>query len=201
MYIDPSGHCLIVYPCGSEDPWDCDVPYTGSYHLWECPFIKKSQLQELGFKNVTTLNTVELNMTLLTYDITTSETISHFLAQCAAETSFGLYLTELGSDAYFNRNGYGTKYRGAGYIQVTWDYNYLSFSNHVGDPNVYALGADYVAKNYAWTVSGWWWNNNNMNAKIANGYTVKDVTRTVRGKSYGWEVRKGYFDSIYGAMR
>ena len=40
-----------------------------------------------------------------------------------------------------------------------------------------------------------------MNAKIANGYTVKDVTRTVRGKSYGWEVRKGYFDSIYGAMR
>lgn len=139
-----------------------------------------------------------LNKVLRENNILTSVEISHFLAQCAAETNFGQWLTELGSDSYFAANGYGKKYRGAGYIQLTWDYNYQAFADYMGDPEIYNQGADYVAANYAWEAAGWFWTSNNINARIAAGATVKDVTRYVRG-SYGtWERRQEYYNTFIG---
>ena len=78
------------------------------------------------------------------------------------------------------------------------DYNYKAFSESVGDPQIYAQGADYVASNYAWTAAGWFWSNNNINAKIANGATVRDVTRIVRGSTNSWEGRQGYYNKFIG---
>ena len=194
-YYDPNGACIVVYPCGGDDYWDCDTPYNGSGHILEC-MVKQSQLQEMGFHDTTIQNTVDLNLTLWKNDITTSEQIAAFLAQCAAESKYGLYLTELGSEEYFNSKSYGMKYRGAGYIQVTWDYNYSAFADYVGDSKIYECGAEYVAANYAWAASGWWWTENRMNALVNSGGTVREITCRVRGKEEGWKDRQIIHDRI-----
>ena len=194
-YYDPNGACIITYPCGGDDYWDCDTPYNGSGHILEC-MVKQSQLQEMGFHDTTIQNTVDLNLTLWKNDITTSEQIVAFLAQCAAETSYGLNLTELGSEEYFNSKSYGMKYRGAGYIQVTGRSNYEAFANYVGDMKILELGAEYVAANYAWDASGWWWTENNMNALINSGGTVREITFRVRRNEEGWKDRQIIHDRI-----
>ena len=140
----------------------------------------------------------ELNRTLIQNNILTSMEISHFLAQCAYESNFGKWLTEIGSENYFSDRAYGYKYRGAGYIQLTWDYNYQAFSNYMGDPEIYNQGADYVATNYAWAAAGWFWTNKNMNSRIANGATVQDITRLVKGSTSTWETRQSYYDRFIG---
>ena len=128
------------------------------------------------------------------YGIDSPNEKAHFFAQCAYESNFGMWLTELGSDAYFDNTDYGKKYRGAGYIQLTWDENYSKFAKAMGDPEIYNQGAEYVACYYAWQAAGWWWDNNSMNSRIANGYTVMDVTRIVRGSIGTWEIRQQYYD-------
>ena len=150
----------------------------------------------MGFHDTTIQNTVDLNLTLWKNDITTSEQIVAFLAQCAAETSYGLNLTELGSEEYFNSKSYGMKYRGAGYIQVTGRSNYEAFANYVGDMKILELGAEYVAANYAWDASGWWWTENNMNALINSGGTVREITCRVRRNEEGRKDRQIIHDRI-----
>ena len=152
------------------------------------------QLIVMGFSNLSPESVISCVDTLEMYEIDTPEEKAHFFAQCAAETNFGMWLTEIGSDSYFAGKAYGKKYRGSGYIQLTWDYNYAAFTEDMGDPEIYNQGAEYVAANYAWQAAGWWWANNNMNNRIANGYTVREVTRRVRGSDGTWETRQKYYD-------
>ena len=70
----------------------------------------------------------ELNRVLREYDITTVEEISQFLAQAAVETSGGLWLTERGDEQYFQRYGYTTGTRGAGFFHLTFEYGQMAFS-------------------------------------------------------------------------
>lgn len=70
----------------------------------------------------------ELNRVLREYGITGAEEISQFLAQAAVETSGGRWLTELGEEAYFQRYGYTTGTRGAGYFHLTYEYGQMAFS-------------------------------------------------------------------------
>ena len=70
----------------------------------------------------------ELDQVLRAYNITTPEAISQFLAQAAVETAAGRYLTELGDEAYFNRYGYTTGTRGAGYLHLTFAYGQMAFA-------------------------------------------------------------------------
>lgn len=70
----------------------------------------------------------ELNRVLVEYDITTPEEICQFLAQVTVETGAGRALTEQGDEAYFQRNGYTTGTRGAGYLQLTHAYGQMAFS-------------------------------------------------------------------------
>ena len=106
----------------------------------------------------------------------------------------------MGDRDYFSNKDYGYKYRGAGYIQLTWDYNYSDFAKAVDDEEIYNQGAEYVAENYAWRAAGWFWSNNDMNTRIANGATVRDITRVVRGSSSGWEKRKEYYDHSFNVL-
>ena len=159
------------------------------------------ELALMGFKNLSIESVIDCAETLHMYGIDTPEEKAHFFSQCAAETNFGMWLTEIGSDSYFANKPYGKKYRGAGYIQLTWDYNYQSFADAVGDPEIYNQGAEYVAAHYAWQAAGWWWSNNSMNSRIANGYTVRDVTRRVRGSDGGWELRQQYYNQFIAILR
>ena len=91
-------------------------------------------------------------------------------------------------------------YYGAGCIQLTWDYNYKDFSEEMADSKILELGPEYVAENYAWAAAGWFWSNNNINAKIADGATVRDVTRIVRGSYDSYEERETYYNEAFQVL-
>ena len=86
-----------------------------------------SQLGELRWE-LTEESLEELDRVLREYGITTPEAISQFLAQGAVETAAGRYLTELGDEAYFNKYGYTTGTRGAGYLHLTFEYGQMAFA-------------------------------------------------------------------------
>ena len=142
------------------------------------------QLNVMGFDNITYQSANDCYNTLKSNSIDTVEERAHFFSQCYVEGNLSLleagYLPEERAEAYRKQRAY-YPYYGAGYIQITWDYNYKAFSEYMGDPDIYNNGPKYVAENYAWSVAGWFWTNNNINSLIANGGTVKDVTRVVNG--------------------
>ncbi len=104
-------------------------------------YVTMDQLNALQWHNVTPWMVAELNRILSKYDITTTERIRHFLAQCMKETNRGSCLRERGyvnwesQEAYENEMNnttkYGYLYRGSGYIQLTWDYSYLAFATYM----------------------------------------------------------------------
>jgi len=99
-------------------------------------YVTAEQLNALKWSGVTSSLVNELNRILNKYDITTTERIRHFLAQCMQETNRGAWLTEgdhvnwESQAAYVNyydtktKYKYKYKYRGSGFIQLTWDYGY-----------------------------------------------------------------------------
>ena len=165
----------------------------------EVVIIFKSQLRAMGFENVTSSMVNDLNTTMQKANINSINLAAHFLAQCAVETNYGMWLTELGDESYFNKNGYGCKYRGAGYIQLTWDFNYKSFAEYMGDPQIYEQGADYVADNYAWSAAGWFWTNYNINSVIS-GNNVDAVTSIVNYYTDSYAQRREAYYYIYGIL-
>lgn len=72
------------------------------------------------------------------------------------------------------------RYRGAGFIQLTWKVNYQMFADSIGDPRVME-GAFYVAANYPAYAATWWWKNNKMNKFVDRGNTVAQITKRVNG--------------------
>ena len=86
-----------------------------------------SNMGEVGWI-YTEQSLTELNRVLREYEITTPEEISQFLAQAAVETAAGRWLTELGDEEYFQRYGYSTGTRGAGYLHLTFEYGQMAFA-------------------------------------------------------------------------
>ena len=162
------------------------------------------QLLRMGFDNISFASAMECVKAMNKSGIDTPEEKAHFFAQCYVEGNLSLleagWLSEDAAEAYRKSQPY-YPYYGAGYIQLTWDYNYKAFSEYIGDPKIYSDGPKYVAANYAWSAAGWFWANNNINDIIANGGTVKDVTRIVTGGSSNLQARiEAYnkFISIWG---
>ncbi len=73
----------------------------------------------------------ELVNTLKKYNITSREQICAFIAECMYESDYGRGLTEYGSDSYFSNKRYGKRYRGSGYIHITWKYGYQAFATYL----------------------------------------------------------------------
>lgn len=71
---------------------------------------------------------LELNQTLVRYNIISDEEICHFLAQATVETGAGRALTESGDEEYFRKRGYSTGTRGAGYLHLTHKYGQMAFA-------------------------------------------------------------------------
>lgn len=82
---------------------------------------------------------MELNQTLISYEIVSSEEICHFLAQVTVETGAGHALTEEGTEEYFRARGYTTGTRGAGYLHLTHDYGQMAFATWMMKRSVPAL--------------------------------------------------------------
>lgn len=177
-------------------------------------YVTGENLKALGWQNVSKDMVQDLNNALEKYRINTPERIRHFISQASKESGLGQWTTEgeFGDTGYLDRQPYGRKYRGAGYIQVTWPENYERFAKEVNDPEVVSQGADYVAAKYPWTAAGFWWKDNNMNDLIDNGVSVEDVTRRVTGdpgsdpeKLAEWtkslREREKYYDIAAGIFR
>lgn len=94
-----------------------------------------SNMGEVGWV-YTEESLAELNRVLREYDIRTPEAISQFLAQAAVETAAGRWLTELGEESYFQRYGYTTGTRGAGYLHLTFEYGQMAFATWMMKKNV-----------------------------------------------------------------
>ena len=98
-----------------------------------------SNMGEVGWI-YTEQSLTELNRVLREYEITTPEEISQFLAQAAVETAAGRWLTELGDEEYFQRYGYSTGTRGAGYLHLTFEYGQMAFATWMMKKNIPELG-------------------------------------------------------------
>ena len=146
----------------------------------------------MGFDNISLRSARECAIAMKKSGIDTATEKAHFFAQCYVEGNLSLleagWLDEDDAEVYRKGQPY-YPYYGAGYIQLTWECNYKAFSEYVGDPKIYTIGPKYVAANYAWSAAGWFWTNNNINSVIANGGTVKDVTRIVNGGYNGLQER------------
>ena len=85
-----------------------------------------------------------------------------FLGQCGHESAGLRYPVEIhdGSNYEFREDlgntepGWGVKYAGTGWIQVTGAYWHRLFSEHIGDPKVFDLGKTYTSEKYPWSISG-----------------------------------------------
>ncbi|MCI8437904.1 MAG: hypothetical protein HFF73_00100 [Oscillospiraceae bacterium] len=98
-----------------------------------------SNMGEVGWV-YTEQSLAELNRVLQEYEILTPEEISQFLAQAAVETAAGRWLTELGDEAYFQRYGYSTGTRGAGYLHLTFEYGQMAFATWMMKKYIPELG-------------------------------------------------------------
>lgn len=83
---------------------------------------------------------LELNQTLVKYNIVTTQEICHFLAQATVETGAGRQLTESGDEAYFRQRGYTAGTRGAGYLHLTHEYGQMAFATWMMKRYVEPLG-------------------------------------------------------------
>jgi len=199
--------------------------------------VTANQLVEIGYKNATTAMVNALNKTLFEFSITTPERIRQFLAQCFVETGQatlgGPFLTEISwvfpivqsyEEWYFDtKTDYGYKYRGGGYIHLTWNginpkdgklYDtYQQFSNYIGDPNVVSQGADYLASTpeLSWRSAGWFWSPEykNVNSVITKNdcnlaegkLLVETVTRKVQGWNSALTERKAAYEEAWRVIK
>lgn len=168
------------------------------------------EMQKFGFRT-TAKEVSDLNEVMGKYAINhTYHRVWHFLAQCAEESGYGLYRTELGGKGYFasyvgrmgNRNlNEAYKYRGAGFIQLTGRNNYTAFSKAFKNPKILSLGADYVGKYYPWESAAYYWNSVNLNAKADAHYTVRQITPYINGGENGLQERINAYNKIKSIIK
>lgn len=124
--------------------------------------ITSDDLSEFGWYNATQDEAERLMTSFRKFGITSRESMLQFIAIAAAESGYGQQYLEIGNDDYWEAHGYDRNTRGAGYIQVTHDYNHQAFLDFIGDDYNGADTASYIAENYALEVSVWFWSQLNL---------------------------------------
>lgn len=162
--------------------------------------LTKSQAEAIYGNSVQDCQLKDLNDCLNRFQINTPLRMRHFLSQTAHESGGLKWLKELASGQQYEGRknlgnihpGDGSKYKGAGVIQLTGRSNYQAFSTFINDPKVMD-GVDYVSTTYPFSSAGFWWQNNNMNALCDRAPSVEQVTRRVNGGINGLADRIAYY--------
>ena len=159
-------------------------------------YVNSSQLEYIGFTNVTDSMVKELNETLAKYNIASKEQIAHFLSQCYVESDIWRVEIDWAKDNYAHIIG-GPDYRGAGAIHISHKYTYDDFFEYIGvDINEIGVAPYiYVDENYYWESAGWYWSIfKGINGIINSDTTVEEVTRIVNGGDGGLNDRKAAYE-------
>ena len=204
-YLGSDGAMLTI----GEVKWEGSSYYIKRNGV--CGIIKtivtKRDLLNIGWREklLTDNMLLKLNAALSEYGITGTNSLRHFLSQCSVESGCGEVLIEKHSSKFPSAEEYfrsrdlkeynnvpgspatendGAKYRGAGYIQITWKDAYYKFAKYIGDDEILNRGCEYVAGNYAWESAGWFWTVfKKLNSMIESEpeITVDRVTKIVNG--------------------
>jgi putative chitinase len=168
----------------------------------ETALITADQCNAIFGRDITPDQLVDLNSCLDRFDIDTPARIRHFIAQIAHESGGLRWLQELASGkAYEGRRdlgntqpGDGTRFKGAGAIQLTGRFNYEQFAKSINDMRVME-GCSYVASQYPFTSAGFWWNKNHMNSLVDSGASCRQISERVNGRdpANGLQEREDYF--------
>jgi predicted chitinase len=175
--------------------------------------IEASQCRAIFGRDITASQLADLNSCLELFDIDTPDRIRHFMAQIAHESGGLQFMSEIwgptpaqaayeGSRVLGNTEpGDGSRFRGAGVIQLTGRYNYGRFAKSVNDMRVME-GYEYVAERYPFTSAGFWWNENHMNRLVDSGASCRQVSERVNGRdpANGLKEREAYFDKAVKAI-
>lgn len=104
---------------GSSSETEIEV-FVGDY------LVTAAQMRQIGWNEAKTSREAmaDINRTLKKFEITTTERIRHFLAQCYIESG----VSDAGDD-YLQDNS-TNPYRGAGAMQMTHDYHYFAFATY-----------------------------------------------------------------------
>lgn len=157
---------------------------------------------------------LSLNNALNLYGINTKERVRHFLAQVKEEIGAGTSITE-----YVYRAGTGastkyTPYCGAGYLQLTWDYNYTDFQQYMKTnrnitdskiitPSEYAT--QHVAVAFPCESAAWFWKDKNLNALVDAGGDpnpiVVNLTLKIKNSTSSSDARYKHYQNICGVLK
>lgn len=213
-YIDPSGHRL--------EAEDGSGRFSKPEGIVNNKYVTLDQLKKIfteanHFQKNKVTNTLvnDLNNALEKYHINSTKRIRHFLAQVVHESKGGLREKHNGDPKEYFKNydgkygntdpGDGAKYRGAGYLQLTFKSNYQSFadSENINDPKIVSEGWEYVMNNYAWESAAFFWDElKNLNLLADKGDTallqisVKINGKRKNGKPNGWEDRQNMYEIV-----
>ncbi len=111
-----------------------------------------------------------------------------------------VYANRYGNGAEFTGDGW--RYKGRGFIQLTFKANYTDFDRHVEEDIVNE--PDLVCTKYALLSAGWFFHRNNILGLCDLGATTKVismVTKVVNGGSHGLEKRVELFDKYYNLLK
>ncbi|MDF9824159.1 putative chitinase [Breznakia sp. PF5-3] len=194
------------------------VDYTIYVDCWQLTLLGWNKTRD-GKDVVTEEFLYDLNKALEDYNITTPERIKHFIAQATKETGGGRDMVEWdgnnsnafdkyepgtfsGGQLGNTQPGDGSKYRGAGGLQLTGRCNYKAFAAYlkeiyqIDDPEIVNQGYQYVADNYPWQSAGWFWKYREINAVIDTGGSVEDVLALINpwDNEESLNDRKQYYD-------
>lgn len=100
------------------------------------------------------------------------------------------------------KSGDGYKFRGRGYIQVTFKNNYIEFDKTVDDDIL--SNPDLVSNKYPLVSAGWYWNSRKLNSVANLGDTIEvvtKVTKVVNGGINGLSERVGLFRKYYEKLK
>jgi predicted chitinase len=111
------------------------------------------------------------------------------------------------SDLGNTEPGWGVKYAGTGFIQVTGAYWHRLFGESIGDPKVFELGKTYTAEKYPWSISAFWWLQNGMKdmcaaRKECTNAQIDEVGARVNGRNRpnGADDRISFTDRAYRTL-
>ena len=136
----------------------------------------------------------------------------YFLGQCGHESAGLRYPVEIHDGSNYEGRedlgnttaGWGVKYAGTGWIQVTGAYWHRKFSEHIGDPKVFELGKTYTSEKYPWSIAAFWWLQNGMKEMCAarkecTDYQIDEIGARVNGRMRpnGADDRIAYTDRAY----